>query len=162
MNADAFRHLYDYHFATNREVWDSYVMKLSDDDFDRASDYSHGSVRDQVVHLMNVDDAWFGDLRGDPPSADLPPDADGAAIRARWNEVEARMRDYLGRLRDDQLLGFPFTEGEDKDLRLWQILIHVVNHGTDHRAQLLRQLNDLGLKTTYQDYVFYAYGHPVS
>jgi uncharacterized damage-inducible protein DinB len=161
VNADAFRHLYDYHFATNREVWDNYVVKLSDDDFERASDYSHGPVREQVLHLMNVDDAWFGDLRGDPSSAGLPPDADRAAIRKRWDEVEERMRDYLASLRDDRLLGLPFTQGEDKDLHLWQILIHVVNHGTDHRAQLLRQLNDLGLETRYQDYVFYAYGHPV-
>jgi uncharacterized damage-inducible protein DinB len=161
VNADAFRHLYDYHFAMNRHVWDSYVMKLSDEDFRRGSGYSHGSVRDQVVHLVSVDEAWFGDLRGDAPSADLAADADRAAIRARWDAVEDRMRDYLGRLRDDQLLGFPIAEGEDKELHLWQILIHVVNHGTDHRAQLLRELNDLGLETTAQDYVFYAYEHLV-
>lgn len=37
----------------------------------------------------------------------------------------------------------------------------VSNHGTDHCAQLLRLLNELGVKTEYQDYVFYAYGHPM-
>jgi len=36
-------------------------------------------------------------------------------------------------------------------------LLHVVNHGTDHRAQLLRLLNDLGRKTESQDYIFYVY-----
>jgi uncharacterized damage-inducible protein DinB len=50
--------------------------------------------------------------------------------------------------------------GEDKDLILWQVLLHVVNHGTDHRAQLLRLLNDLGVETTSQDYVFYMYDNP--
>jgi uncharacterized damage-inducible protein DinB len=35
----------------------------------------------------------------------------------------------------------------------------VVNHGTDHRAQLLRSLNDLGYKTTSQDFIFYVYDH---
>ena len=70
------------------------------------------------------------------------------------------MRDYLATLRDDMLLARPFAEGEDKDLILWQVLLHVANHGTDHRAQLLRLLNDLGVETDYQDYVFYAYGHP--
>ena len=52
------------------------------------------------------------------------------------------------------------AEGEDKDLILWQVLLHVVNHGTDHRAQLLRWLNDLGVNTEYQDYIFYVYGYP--
>jgi uncharacterized damage-inducible protein DinB len=62
-------------------------------------------------------------------------------------------------LRDDMLFEKPFAEGEDKDLILWQVLLHVVTHGTDHRAQLLRLLNDLGVKTEYQDYIFYVYGH---
>ena len=31
----------------------------------------------------------------------------------------------------------PFSEGEDTMLTLWQVLIHVVNHGTDHRSQIL-------------------------
>jgi uncharacterized damage-inducible protein DinB len=37
------------------------------------------------------------------------------------------------------------------------VLLHVGNHGTDHRAQILRLLSDLGLKTGPQDYVFYIY-----
>jgi uncharacterized damage-inducible protein DinB len=68
------------------------------------------------------------------------------------------MRAYLGGLQDDMLFDKPLY-GEDKDLILWQVLLHVVNHGTDHRAQLLRLLNDLGVETTYQDYIFYVYAN---
>jgi uncharacterized damage-inducible protein DinB len=70
------------------------------------------------------------------------------------------MRDELADLRDDMLDQKPFAEGEDKDLVQWQVLLHVVNHGTDHRAQTLRLLNDLGVKTVSQDYIFYVYDHP--
>jgi uncharacterized damage-inducible protein DinB len=48
-------------------------------------------------------------------------------------------------------------EGEDKDLILWQVLLHVADHGTDHGAQILRLLNDLGIETSYQDYIFHVY-----
>jgi uncharacterized damage-inducible protein DinB len=41
------------------------------------------------------------------------------------------------------------------------VLLQVANHGTDHRAQVLRLLKDLGIKTVSQDYIFYAYDHPV-
>ena len=41
-----------------------------------------------------------------------------------------------------------------------ETLLHVVNLGTDHRAQVLRVLHDLGADTRYQDYIFYVYGHP--
>jgi uncharacterized damage-inducible protein DinB len=78
------------------------------------------------------------------------------SIRAHWDNVERNMRDYLAKLRDDMLLDKPLG-GEDKDLILWQVLFHVVNHGTDHRAQILRLLNDLGVETTSQDYIFYVY-----
>jgi uncharacterized damage-inducible protein DinB len=163
MNADAFRHFYNYHFSENRNLWDTYVASLSDEQFTQNVGYSHGSVRNQILHLMNVDDAWFSGLRGVevPESPDPAGFEDRNSIRVEWDAVEHRMRDYLADLRDDMLLKKPFTEGEDKDLILWQVLLQVGNHGTDHRAQLLRLLNDLGVKTVSQDYIFYAYDHPV-
>jgi uncharacterized damage-inducible protein DinB len=162
MNADAFRHFYGYHFAENRNLWDAYITRISDEQFTRDAGYSHGSVRNQVVHLMSVDDLWFSGLRDVDGVESLEPAAfaDRQAIRAHWDGVEQRMRDYLADLRDDMLFEKPFAEGEDKDLTVWQVLLHVVNHGTDHRAQTLRLLNDLGVKTVSQDYIFYAYDHP--
>ena len=71
------------------------------------------------------------------------------------------MQAYLAALRDELLFTTPIKEPEeDKALIVWQVLLHVVNHATDHRAQLLRLLNDLGVKTTSQDYIFYVYEHP--
>ena len=162
MNANAFRHFYDYHFAENRKIWNDYVTPLSHEQFTQDANYSHGSVRDQLVHLMSVDDTWFSGLRGveipeplDPANFD-----DRKILRAHWDNVEQNMRDYLAELRDDMLFDKPIKEPEeDKDLILWQVLLHVANHGTDHRAQLLRLLNDLGVKTTSQDYIFYVYDH---
>lgn len=159
MNAAAFRQFFDYQFCENRKIWDNYITQLSRVQFTQGTGYSHGSVRNQVVHMMSVDDTWFSGLRGieipeplDPVTLD-----DRNVIRTYWYEVEQKMRDYLGNLQDDMLNGKPFADGEDKDLILWQVLLHVVNHGTDHRAQLLMSLNDLGLKTTSQDFIFYVY-----
>ena len=160
MNADAFRHFYDYHFSENRKIWDRYVTQLSDEQFTQPVSYSRGSVQDQILHLISCDDVWFSSLRGVEPREDLTPAdfTDREGIRAHWNKVEQSMRDYLAGLRDDMLLTKPIEEPEeDKDLILWQVLLHVVNHGTDHRAQLLRLLNDMGVETAYQDYIFHVY-----
>lgn len=70
------------------------------------------------------------------------------------------MREYLADLQDAMLFTKPIALEEDKDLIVWQVLLHVVNHATDHRAQLLRLLNDLGVNTGPQDYIFYVYDHP--
>ena len=163
MNANAFRRFYDYHFAENRKLWDAYITSLSTEQFTQTVAYSHGSVRDQIVHLLSVDEVWFSGLRGGLPSEPLPPanGDDRKIIRAHWDSVEQTMRAYLAELRDEMLFDKPIKEPEeDKDLIVWQVLLHVVNHGTDHRAQLLRLLNDLGVKTTSQDYILYVYDHP--
>lgn len=158
MNAAAFRHLYGYHFAENRKIWDSYVSQLTDEQFTHSSGYSHGSLRDQVIHLINVDEAWFSGLRRAefPEPLDPAQHPDRHTLRAHWDQVEQDMRAYLDGLQDETLLEKPL-EGEDEHLIVWQVLLHVVNHGTDHRAQMLRLLNDLGVKTTSQDYIFYVY-----
>lgn len=162
MNADAFRHFYDYHFSENRKIWGECVALLSQAQFTQKVGYSHGSVRDQVVHLMSVDDTWFSALRGLEVPEPLDPAEfdDRDAIRRHWDSLEQTMRVYLAGLRDDMLFEKPFAEGEDKDLILWQVLLHVCVHGVDHRAQLLRILSDLGVKTESQDYIFYVYDHP--
>lgn len=159
MNANAFRHFYKYHFSENRKIWDRYITGLSDEQFTQPVQYSHGSVRDQIVHLMSCDDYWFSGLLGIPRPEALDPTHwnDRDALRAKWDEIEQRMRGYLGSLRDEMLFEKPFKDGEDEDLPLWPALLHVANHGTDHRAQILRLLNDLGLETTSQDYIFYLY-----
>lgn len=161
MNADAFRHVYGYHFAENRTLW-AYVTQLSDKQFMQGIGYSRGSVKQQLLHLIEVDEVWFSDLRG----VELPEPLDPAgfpdltSIRAYWDSVEQGMREYLAELTDEMLFTKPLS-GEDADLYVWQVLLHVVNHGTDHRAQLLRLLSDYGVKTVSQDYVFYAYDNAV-
>ncbi len=161
MNADAFRHFYAYHFAENRKLWDSYIAPLPQEQFTQQAGYSMGSVRNQVVHLMSADDTWFSALRGLEVPRELNPAQfdDRTVLRAHWDSIEQTMRAYLAQLQDAMLFEKPVPEGEDKDLILWQVLLHVCNHGTDHRAQILRLLNDLGVKTTSQDYIFYVYDH---
>ena len=159
MNADAFRHLYDYHFAANRKLWDMWIVELTQEQFEQELDYSVGSVRNHIVHLMNVDRGWFTDLRGvehlDDDSEHL---VDRAEIRVRWDKIEQDMRAYLAKIEDDMLFTKPLSESPDDVMFLWQVLLHVANHGTDHRAQLLRMLHDHGMKTEAQDYFFYIVG----
>jgi uncharacterized damage-inducible protein DinB len=128
MNADAFRHSCGYHFTENRNLWDSYIVALSYEQFTKAADYSRGSVRDQFVHLMSVDEVWFSELQGIEPSESFPSADldDRKRIRVHWNSVEQMMRAYLAELRDDMLFDTLIDEPEeDQDLIVWQVLPHV-------------------------------------
>ena len=157
MNADTFRQLFDYHFSENRKTWNLYITQLSQEQFIQKVDYSLGSVRNHIVHLMSVDDTWFYGLRGEKIPHMLNPVHfhKREKIRNHWDVVEKNMRDYLSTLNDNTLTQKPL-DGEEI---VWQVLLHVVNHGTDHRSQILRILHDIGVKTTSQDYMFYVYDH---
>src|SRR5688572_9337248 len=101
MNADAFRHFYNYHFAENRKIW-NHVASLPQEQFTQVVGYSHGSVRDQVIHFMDCEDTWFSELQSIEPRPLMESDA-REIIRAQWDKVEQRIRDYLAKLQDDIL-----------------------------------------------------------
>lgn len=155
MNAAYFRQLYAYHFALNRKLWHESIMTLSDEQFVQDLDYSVGSIRNQVVHLFSVDNSWFSVLRGEERAHFANPVhyPNRDKTRTRWDEVEAAMQGYLDGLTDDALTQ-PFHE----PLVVWEVLLHVANHGTDHRAQLLAMLHSLGAPTFAQDYVHWRMG----
>lgn len=163
MNAEAFRHFYNYHFAENRKILEN-VTALTFEQFNQKVDYSRGSVREQLVHLFDAEEMWFSELRDAQPADPLPDTVeidDRDAIRAFLDTVEKNSRAYLAELTDDMLFTKPIKEPEDDQiLFVWQVLLHVANHATDHRAQLLRALHDLGVDTKSQDYIFYVYDNP--
>lgn len=161
MTADAFRHLFDYHFRANNRLWTECVLSLNDAQFTEQVDYGIGSIRNHVVHQFNVDDRWFSGLRGEEVPGFVNPVHyyKRDVIQAERERVEAKARDYLAGLTDDMLLAKPFDTPERPDsLTLWQILAHIVNHGTDHRAQMLMLLARHGVTTFPQDYVFFCLG----
>ena len=114
MNADAFRHFYNYHLSENRIVW-KHIASLAFEQFAQPVDYSRGSVRDQLLHLIDAEDIWFSEL-SDVKHSEQPAHSnsdDRAAIRAYWDTVEQKIRAYLSELRDDMLFAKPIKEPEE-------------------------------------------------
>ncbi len=164
MNAAHYRRLIDYSYWAHRRVWDC-LMQLSDEQFTRPSDYSIGSLHAQVVHTMSSEDLWLRRLRNEAPKpAFESPDAypTRAAIRARWDEVEAEWRAFGETLTDDLLeQTFTFrsiTEDKLKTQFIWEGVTQILNHATDHRAQILALIHQVGGATLEQDFIFYVWG----
>jgi len=147
-----------YHYALFRRVWDTSIMTLTDEQFITEIPYSHGSVRNHMVHLAAVDRGWMLGMQEDPNArANRPQPADfptRASAHALWENSAQQFSDYVATLDEDALRYHP----QDLPLTRWQTILHVVNHGTDHRAQVLRALHDLGAPTFEQDMFFYFTG----
>lgn len=68
-------------------------------------------------------------------------------LEQRWAQEEAAMRGFLADLSEEQLHGpihYSNTRGEPFTRTLWQLLAHVVNHGTQHRAEIALFLTEFG------------------
>src|SRR4051812_17670087 len=105
MHANDLRILYGYHFAANRKLWDISIVPLTDKQFLQPLDYSIGSIRNQVVHMMDIEEGWFNGLstnttsRGEFKNPQDWPTRE--KIRADWDAVEARIHAYLDTLTDE-------------------------------------------------------------
>ena len=82
-----------------------------------------------------------------------------ASLWTAWETTQQAHGSYLAGATDGDMarvLEFDMPHrGGWKRHPAWQILAHVVNHGTDHRAQILATLHMLGAPTTEQDLMFY-------
>lgn len=159
MDGDRFRILYDYHIWANHRVWEC-AMQLSDEQYVQPFSHSVGSVHEQLVHLMGADYIWMSRLQGTSPTAvltagDYP---NRAAVRALWDQLEGDARAFLATLDGahfEAVVEYRRTNGDPMRDPVWVILTQLVNHGTDHRAQIMAQLNTFGVKTGAQDFIVF-------
>lgn len=161
MNPQHIRTLFDYHYASFDRIRNC-AAALSQDQFVAGSSYSVGSVRNQLAHCLMVDIRWLARLNRQPPPemeyADFP---DQATLWREWEEVQDQVMAYVRRLSPEELnevvdLQFPDRGGLRRSRR-WQILVHMVNHGTDHRAQILALLAGFGAATFEQDLILHLW-----
>jgi uncharacterized damage-inducible protein DinB len=162
MTVDYFRQLFDYNYWAHGKVW-ACAMRLDEDAYRRPCDYSVGSVHEQLAHTCSAERLWLGRVREDAqpvfPAADTFPDR--AALRAAWDALEAEWRAFLNSLDDARLthvVTYTSINGNrTRHTPIWQALTQILNHGTDHRAQTLALIHQLGGETVAQDYIFYSW-----
>lgn len=60
------------------------------------------------------------------------------ALVQRWQEEQIAMQEFLGALADEDVtrpLRYTTESGLKRERPLWHALLHVVNHGTQHRSE---------------------------
>jgi uncharacterized damage-inducible protein DinB len=150
---------------TEFNVWANHrvlaaVEALTSEQFTRDLGSSYSSVRDTLAHIMGVEWVWLERLQGTSPDA-IPSAKDYAdlnALRSRWNEIEKSFQEYMEELTkaelDEEVAYKTFSFGPGKNPR-WQIIQHLVNHGSYHRGQIVTMLRQLGAKGVSMDLITY-------
>lgn len=139
--------LYAYNSWANHRVLEV-CARLDSAQFSQNLRSSFPSVRDTLTHIMSAEwlwlERWLGRSPSGPPPGDFP---DLASLRVRWQEIEADLQSFIAGLSAsdlDRVVGYRNTKGHAFSNSMWQMLQHLINHGTYHRGQVTTMLRQLG------------------
>lgn len=147
MSYDEILLLVEYnHWARDRAL--EAVSAISGEQFLRPMGNSFGSIRDTVAHICAAERVWIARLKDEPTEGLAGPERmpDAAAARREWTELEAEMRAAIARLGPEGMerrIDYNDLRGNPQSDPVWQIVQHVVNHGTYHRGQITTMLRQM-------------------
>jgi uncharacterized damage-inducible protein DinB len=153
--------LFDYNIWSFGRVWNC-IDQLTDEEFSKETGFSHGSIRNQVIHVMSSTRRWIDRLQVQTPR----PHMENAAfptlevVKREWTVFLDELQDFMNTISEESLSLPTDWEISSRELRSrnqqWEILLHVFNHMTDHRAQILAMLDLVFHKETIeQDLIFF-------
>ncbi|HEY4594690.1 MAG TPA: DinB family protein [Thermoanaerobaculia bacterium] len=137
------------------------VRQVKPEDLTRDAGISFGSVLGTLAHMVISQRLWLSRFLGNPltslPRLDEYPDL--SSWIAGSEETASQIEAFLAGLSGDQLAA-PLTwaslpDGAVRTLPLWQAVVHLVNHTTYHRGQVVSLLRQLGYETPQTDMIRY-------
>lgn len=142
--------LYDYHYWATEQILGA-VAQISEAQLNAEMHNGQGSMRETLVHMLSGEWIWRTRWQGGMPTAMLRAGdfLTLEMIRGRWQEEEQRMRAFLVTLHDEdmgRMVQYISTRvpGKVFSCLLWQQMVHLVNHATQHRSEIALRLTELG------------------
>ncbi|HRE48288.1 MAG TPA: DinB family protein [Aggregatilineales bacterium] len=159
MNRDDIYLLYDYNDWADRRIL-TMCAKISHEQYTAPTTIGtgYGSLRATLVHIVSAMQLWRM-LFTDPPNVYRSEEDHTAlelteaefptlsVLEKRWQEERDTLRAYLNTLDDGKVKGvlrYTLPNGIVRERVLWHCLVHLVNHGTQHRSEAAVLLTGYG------------------
>jgi uncharacterized damage-inducible protein DinB len=148
MNMRDVRMLYEYNSWANTRILGA-ASRISEDQYLSPATFPHGGLRGTLVHTLFVEWVWRLRWQGTPPDARWEPEdfPTFAGLRMRWLDEEIRLMEFVDGLTDEELpveFDCVSPEGERHRRAMWESMLHLVNHGTQHRSETAAMLTEKG------------------
>jgi uncharacterized damage-inducible protein DinB len=129
---------------------------LSGDELERPREAYFGSLASNLWHMLIVQRLWLARWAGDPPpSAERPATV---SWRADYAASHAALHSYVGSLTAadlGRLVKYTPRSGVPREQPLGELILHLANHGTAHRAETGLLLERLGRSPGDLDYTVF-------
>jgi uncharacterized damage-inducible protein DinB len=136
------------------------VREVRPEDLTRDAGASFGSLLGTMAHMLGAQRVWLSRFAG-APLARVPGLADFPDLPAwieGWEETAAGIEAFLATMTAEQLeaeVTWTTTTGQTYTRPLWQPVLHLANHTTYHRGQVVSLLRQMGYKPNATDLIYY-------
>jgi len=139
--------LFDHNLACRESLLDI-LEQVNTEEFVRDRGVGKGSMRNILVHLVNTERGWISFLDGRESSDIEPESLDSVqSIREIWSKVHEETREFMDKLREDQLLHVKSVKWDDQTVSftVGKVLMHIATHETHHRGVLTGLIRQQGI-----------------
>src|SRR5579862_3560843 len=150
MTAEEARTHIRYSTWASRRLLDA-ALALDPEQFHRDVGVGYKNISGTLQHIERGDRIWLRRLTG----MELPP---AGAVEQDLPEVRELWEKYAGGLADSDLgkvISYIDLRGDAHHTRVDHIILHVVNHATLHRGQVMAMMRQLGVAPPPTDLIFY-------
>lgn len=108
-----------------------------------------------ICHILNAHEIWNQRILGRPLKSGVW-QLHSSEAQQLINELNYReTQQILQHHSIQELVGYSNTRGENFENTTGEILFHIINHSTHHRAQLVTLLKQAGCEVPATDFIFY-------
>ena len=167
MNIEDIQFIYEYNYWANGKILEA-AVKVTDEQFFAPGSFSYGGLYGTLFHVLDAEYGWrqlFETNFTTSEDLDRALVSNFQSLKEEWGKEEQAMRAYLNGLTDEDVVShkkYVNNEGVHRDRILWHCLLHVVNHGTQHRSEAAVLLTDFGCSPGDLDFTFFLQEHTES
>ena len=159
MNKNNILTLFEYNAWANQCILET-AAKISSEQFTNNVSFGYGDLRETLTHTLVAEYIWRVRWEGQTSidvfeAEDFP---NFAALQTRWKSEEQLLAQFLENLSDDELdqpVNYKTSKGTYHSELLWQLMVHLVNHSTQHRSEAAAMLTEFGHSPGDIDFIIY-------
>ncbi len=159
MNQQDILTFYKYNQWANAKILNA-AANITQEQYLAPASFPHGGLRSTLVHVLFAEWIWRNRWEGTSPTVRLKAEdfPTVESLRTRWAEEERLLMDFVDHLTDERLastINYTNTSGKLFTRVLWHMMAHVVNHGTQHRAEAAALLTEFGCSPGDIDLIYF-------